>query len=91
AVVATFLVDPTAAGLTLAAFAAFLVYFGVYSRHHLVANTPAEVLPRVMEMIAQADVVKASDEDIAWLHPDEPVEDVMRRWIAAGPAMVVLT
>lgn len=54
-------------------------------------GTPAEVLPRVMEMIAQADVVKASDEDIAWLHPDEPVEDVMRRWIAAGPAMVVLT
>ncbi|NMD58565.1 MULTISPECIES: PfkB family carbohydrate kinase [Tsukamurella] len=54
-------------------------------------GTPAEVLPRVMEMIAQSDVVKASDEDIAWLHPDEPVEDVMRRWIAAGPAMVVLT
>lgn len=54
-------------------------------------GTPAEVLPRVMELIAQADVVKASDEDIAWLHPDEPVEDVMRRWIAAGPAMVVLT
>lgn len=42
AVVATFLVDPTAAGLTLAAFAAFLVYFGVYSRHHLVANSPDE-------------------------------------------------
>ncbi|CAM3742115.1 ethanolamine permease [Tsukamurella strandjordii] len=42
AVVATFLVDPFAAGLTLAAFAAFLVYFGVYSRHHLVANSPDE-------------------------------------------------
>ncbi|KXO99581.1 carbohydrate kinase family protein [Tsukamurella pseudospumae] len=54
-------------------------------------GTPAEVLPRVTEMIAMSDVVKASDEDIAWLHPEEPVEDVMRRWIAAGPAMVVVT
>ncbi|MFT3660076.1 MAG: ethanolamine permease [Gordonia sp. (in: high G+C Gram-positive bacteria)] len=42
AVIATFLVDPLAAGLTLAAFAAFLVYFGVYSRHRLVANSPDE-------------------------------------------------
>ncbi|BDH57832.1 hypothetical protein MTP03_27710 [Tsukamurella sp. PLM1] len=42
AVIATFLVDPLAAGLTLAAFGAFLAYFGVYSRHHLVANSPDE-------------------------------------------------
>ncbi|GAB3134554.1 ethanolamine permease [Tsukamurella serpentis] len=42
AVVATFLVDRLAAGLTLAAFAAFLAYFGLYSRHHLVANSPDE-------------------------------------------------
>ncbi|BDD80784.1 ribokinase [Tsukamurella pulmonis] len=54
-------------------------------------GTPAQVLPRVTEMIAMADVVKASDEDVAWLYPGEPVEDVMRRWVAAGPAMVVLT
>lgn len=54
-------------------------------------GTPAEVLPLVMAMVAQSDVVKASDEDLAWLHPDEPVEDVMRRWVAAGPALVVLT
>ncbi len=54
-------------------------------------GTPAEVLPRVSDMIAMSDVVKASDEDVAWLYPDEPVEDVMRRWLAAGPAMVVLT
>ena len=42
AVIATFLVDPVAAGLTLAAFAAFMAYFGIYSRHHLVANSPDE-------------------------------------------------
>ncbi|GAA4477348.1 ethanolamine permease [Rhodococcus olei] len=42
AVVATFLVDPVAALWTLLAFAGFLAYFGVYSRHHLVANSPDE-------------------------------------------------
>ncbi|WP_019201087.1 carbohydrate kinase family protein [Tsukamurella sp. 1534] len=54
-------------------------------------GAPSDVLPRVTELIGLADVVKASDEDIAWLHPDEPVEDVMRRWIAAGPALVIVT
>lgn len=42
AVIATFFVDPFAAGLTLAVFVLFLVYFLVYSRHHLVAAAPEE-------------------------------------------------
>jgi ethanolamine permease len=42
AVIATFLVDPVAALWTLGAFAAFMAYFGLYSRHHLVANSPDE-------------------------------------------------
>jgi ethanolamine permease len=42
AVIATFLVNPIAAGLCLAVFAAFMLYFAVYSRHKLVANSPDE-------------------------------------------------
>jgi ethanolamine permease len=42
AVVATFLVDLRAAVWTLVAYAAFLAYFGLYSRHHLVAAAPEE-------------------------------------------------
>jgi ethanolamine permease len=42
AVVATFLVDVEAALWTLAAYALFLAYFAVYSRHHLVASAPEE-------------------------------------------------
>jgi ethanolamine permease len=42
AVVATFLVDVTAALWTLAAYALFLAYFALYSRHHLVASAPEE-------------------------------------------------
>ncbi|KRD16107.1 ethanolamine transporter [Mycobacterium sp. Root265] len=42
AVIATFLVDPVAAGWCLAVFAAFMLYFAFYSRHKLVANSPDE-------------------------------------------------
>lgn len=42
AVVATFLVDSTAGLWCLAVFAAFMLYFGLYSRHHLVASSPDE-------------------------------------------------
>ena len=42
AVVATFLVDSTAATWCLIVFALFMVYFGFYSRHHVVANSPDE-------------------------------------------------
>lgn len=42
AVVATFLVDTVAALCCLGVFAAFLLYFGLYSRKRLVANSPDE-------------------------------------------------
>ncbi len=42
AVIATFLVDSIAALCCLIVFAAFMAYFGLYSRHHLVANSPDE-------------------------------------------------
>jgi ethanolamine permease len=41
-VVATFVVDSTAAFWCLIVFAAFMAYFGLYSRHRLVANSPDE-------------------------------------------------
>ncbi|TFV48134.1 ethanolamine permease [Blastococcus sp. TF02A-35] len=51
AVVATFLVDVEAALWTLAAYAVFLAYFALYSRHHLVASAPEEEF----ELLAAAD------------------------------------
>ncbi|GAA3234948.1 ethanolamine permease [Pseudonocardia petroleophila] len=41
-VIATFLVDSVAALCALGAFALFMAYFGLYSRHHLVASAPDE-------------------------------------------------
>ncbi|MFJ6419788.1 carbohydrate kinase family protein [Streptomyces hydrogenans] len=47
--------------------------------------------PAVERCVALADLVKASDEDLAWLYPGEPVEAVAARWLALGPAVVLVT
>ena len=41
--------------------------------------------------VALCDVVKVSDEDLAWLHPDELPEEVATRWLGAGAALVLVT
>ncbi len=50
-----------------------------------------EVLVVVHEMLAVVDVVKASDEDVAFLEPGRAPEEVAAEWQAYGPAMVVIT
>jgi ethanolamine permease len=55
AVVAVFVVDPTAAVITLGVYAAFIAYFLLYSRHHLVASAPEE----------EFAAVQASEKEIA--------------------------
>jgi fructokinase len=52
---------------------------------------PDAVRGRMEELIALADVVKASDEDIAWLYPDLFVPDVLRRWGSLGASLTVVT
>lgn len=42
AVIATFIVDRNAAFITLGVYVAFIAYFALYSRHHLVAQAPEE-------------------------------------------------
>ncbi len=54
-------------------------------------GTPDEVRPQVEELIALSDVVKASDEDIAWLYPDQFVPDVLRLWGTWGTPLTVIT
>ncbi|MER5964700.1 carbohydrate kinase [Streptomyces sp. NPDC002057] len=46
---------------------------------------------RVERCVALADLVKASDEDLAWLHPGEDPRAVAARWLALGPAVVLVT
>ncbi len=53
AVVATFLVDVTAALITLGVYAAAALYFGLYSRHHLVASAPEEEFDSITKAEAE--------------------------------------
>lgn len=47
------------------------------------------------KFVTLSDVVKASDEDLAWLYPGQDVLDSARNWLALGgeegPALVVVT
>jgi fructokinase len=58
---------------------------------HLLMGPREEVLAVVHEMLAVADVVKASDEDTAWLEPGTTPEEVAASWLSHGPALVVVT
>ncbi|MFF5189342.1 carbohydrate kinase [Streptomyces sp. NPDC000345] len=71
------------------------------ARHRVVSLDPnvrpglvtdrAHCLRRFTEWVALADVVKASEEDLAWLCPGEPYELVAERWLAAGVSLVLVT
>jgi fructokinase len=55
------------------------------------AGERGPALARVERQVAAADVVKVSDEDLAWLYPGGDPREVARRWAGAGPALVVVT
>ncbi|GAA2692834.1 PfkB family carbohydrate kinase [Actinoplanes palleronii] len=55
------------------------------------AGAPDDCRTRVEDLVATSDVVKASDEDLAWLYPGTPPADVARHWLGLGPALVCVT
>jgi fructokinase len=57
------------------------------------AITPdrADPVRRVEELVTLSDVVKVSDEDLHWLHPDDDPVATAARWAGVGPGLVVVT
>jgi len=51
----------------------------------------AAAVTQVERCVALSDLARASDEDLAWLYPGEPVHSVAARWLALGPAAVLVT
>jgi fructokinase len=48
-------------------------------------------LAAVEECVALSHLVKASDEDLAWLYPELPADQAAAHWLALGPRAVVVT
>lgn len=48
-------------------------------------------LARMMRMIALADIVKLSDEDLAWFGERASEDEVIARWLTLGPKLIVVT
>lgn len=51
----------------------------------------ADAVRTVEASVELADVVKCSDEDLAFLYPGRSTDDIVRRWLERGPALVVVT
>lgn len=45
----------------------------------------------VESFVALADLVKASDEDLAWLYPDVDPLEIAWSWLQRGPSVIVVT
>jgi fructokinase len=57
----------------------------------LLMGDVGRALARVEDVVRQADLVKLSDEDAAWLLPGLTLEELAARWLALGPSLVVVT
>jgi fructokinase len=62
----------------------------------MLGNDRAAVGTRLDRLLAHADIVKVSSEDLSWLEPgavadDTALDDAARAWAARGPGLVVLT
>lgn len=51
----------------------------------------ADVVDRTEWFVEHADVVKVSDEDLAWLYPGTEPREAAHRWASRGPSLIVVT
>lgn len=50
-----------------------------------------EMKSRIQAMVEIADLVKVSDEDLAWLTPEVSASETAKKWSTQGPKLVVVT
>jgi fructokinase len=46
---------------------------------------------RIEHLVERSDIVKVSEEDLRWIDPNRPPEQVAQTWLALGPAIVAVT
>lgn len=50
-----------------------------------------QAVNRINRLVAKADVVKASDEDLRWIDPERSPEKVAEAWLTLGPSIIAVT
>jgi fructokinase len=59
-------------------------------RKNFIKDKPAH-LARMKRMLAMADIVKLSDEDLDWFGETGSTAEIALRWLAMGPKLMVVT
>ena len=59
-------------------------------RKNFIKDKPGH-LARMKRMLAMADIVKLSDEDLDWFGETGSTSDIAARWLAMGPKLMVVT
>jgi fructokinase len=67
-----------------------VISFDPNIRASMIGNRRAH-LARLNRMIAMADVVKASDEDVMWMTGKDDAKAAARKWLKLGAKLVVIT
>jgi fructokinase len=67
-----------------------LITFDPNIRPLLMGSRP-EAVALVERYVGLAHVVKVSDEDLTWLYPGQPAEEIAAAWLRLGPDLVVTT
>ena len=66
------------------------VTFDPNVRPSLIADRE-QAVARIDHLIERSDIVKASEEDLRWIDPARPPEQVAQTWLGLGPAIVAVT
>jgi fructokinase len=67
-----------------------MIHFDPNIRANLIKDR-SQHRARVERIVAMADIIKMSDEDLAWLAPGATAEDFSRDWLQRGAKLVVVT
>lgn len=54
-------------------------------------DDPAKHRARIQRMVAMADVVKVSDEDLDWIADGQSVQNMVDRWLSGATQVVLIT
>jgi fructokinase len=66
------------------------VTFDPNVRPSLIADRE-QAVARIEHLIERSDIVKVSEEDLRWIDPTHPPEQIAQTWLRLGPAVVAVT